>query len=86
MPSDFYALCEPPFDPFSICHIKYLTWKTVFLVAMPTAAKVCELQAFQLIPIIYVLKVQGLNNLKESAIFQNACIQVKLLIITFQCL
>lgn len=45
LPSVLLALCESPFEPLSTCHIKYLSWKTVFLVAMATAARVGELQA-----------------------------------------
>lgn len=45
LPSVLLALCESPFEPLAACNLKYLTWKTVFLLAMATAARVSELQA-----------------------------------------
>ena len=34
-----------PFEPLSTCDMKYLTWKTVFLLALATASRVSELHA-----------------------------------------
>ena len=39
------ALKKDPFEPVRLCVDKYLTWKTVFLVAVASARRVGELQA-----------------------------------------
>ena len=39
------ALSKPPFEPLNEVNLKHLTWKTVFLVAWGTAARVSELHA-----------------------------------------
>ncbi|XP_029445511.1 uncharacterized protein LOC115084588 [Rhinatrema bivittatum] len=38
-------LMLPPFEPMEVAHMKYLTWKVVFLVAITSARRVSELQA-----------------------------------------
>ena len=40
------TLMRPPFEPLSSCELKYLTLKTVFLLAFATAARRSELHAF----------------------------------------
>ena len=39
------ALSKPPFEPIRIADMKFLTWKTVFLIAITSARRVSELQA-----------------------------------------
>ena len=39
------ALMKPPFEPLGSCNLKYLTLKTVFLLAFATAARRSELHA-----------------------------------------
>jgi hypothetical protein len=38
--SVLWRLCDPPFEPFLSCDVKFLTWKTVFLIALATASRV----------------------------------------------
>ena len=45
LPSVLGALVASPFEPLSTCDMKYLTWKTVFLLALATASRVSELHA-----------------------------------------
>jgi len=45
LPSVLWRLCDPPFEPLLSCDIKFLTWKTVFLIALATASRVSELHA-----------------------------------------
>ena len=45
LPTVLWALCEEPFEPINAADIKYVTWKTVFLMALATAARVSELHA-----------------------------------------
>ena len=40
------ALTKAPFEPLGACYVKYLTFKTVFLLAFATAARRSELHAF----------------------------------------
>ncbi len=40
------ALCDFPFEPIRKISLKFLTYKTVFLLAMATSARVSELSAF----------------------------------------
>ena len=42
------SLCDTPFEPLSTCEMKFLTWKTVFLVALATASRVSEIHALSL--------------------------------------
>ena len=50
LPSVLLALCEAPFEPLDSCELKFLTWKTVFLVATATASRVSELHALSVNP------------------------------------
>ncbi|KAJ8301586.1 LOW QUALITY PROTEIN: hypothetical protein KUTeg_020573 [Tegillarca granosa] len=45
LPSVLLALCDFPFEPIYTCELKFLTWKTVFLLAVATASRVSELHA-----------------------------------------
>ena len=45
LPSVLLSLCESPFEPLETCDLKFLTWKTVFLIATATASRVSELHA-----------------------------------------
>ena len=45
LPSVLWRLCDPPFEPLLSCDVKFLTWKTVFLIALATASRVSELHA-----------------------------------------
>ena len=44
------ALSMAPFEPLEEIPLKYLTWKTVFLVAVTSASRVSELQALDVRP------------------------------------
>ena len=44
------VLTEYPFEPLESATLKFLTWKTVFLVAITSAARVSELQALDCRP------------------------------------
>ena len=39
------AFTKASFDPIATCLLKYLTWKTVFLLAIAYACRVCEMHA-----------------------------------------
>jgi hypothetical protein len=45
LPSVLWRLCDPPFEPLLSCDVNFLTWKTVFLIALATASRVSELHA-----------------------------------------
>ena len=77
LPSVLWRLCDPPFEPLLSCDVKFLTWKTVFLIALATASRVSELHALsvkdgnlryerhgiRLLPNLQFLsKTQRLNN------------------------
>ena len=48
LPPVLWSLCDSPFEPLGSCDLKYLTWKTVFLVAMATASRVSEIHALSI--------------------------------------
>ena len=48
LPSVLWTLCDHPFEPISSCDLKFLTWKTVFLLALSSASRVSELQALSI--------------------------------------
>ena len=48
LPPVLMSLCDTPFEPLSTCEMKFLTWKTVFLVALATASRVNEIHALSL--------------------------------------
>ena len=48
LPPVLMSLCDTPFEPLSTCEMKFLTWKTVFLVALATASRVSEIHALSL--------------------------------------
>lgn len=48
LPTVLWKLCDSPFEPMNSCDMKYLTWKTVFLVALATASRVSEIQALSI--------------------------------------
>jgi len=39
------TLSEPPFEPIRTCRLKYLTWKTVFLLAITSGRRASEMHA-----------------------------------------
>ena len=45
LPLVLNALTKPPFEPLRAIDLKFLTWKTVFLVALASAARVSEIHA-----------------------------------------
>ena len=45
LPTVLWALCDFPFEPMNSAEMKYVTWKTVFLVALASASRVSEIQA-----------------------------------------
>ena len=45
LPTVVWALCDFPFEPINSAEMKYVTWKTVFLVALASASRVSEIQA-----------------------------------------
>ena len=45
LPTVLWALCDFPFEPINSAEMKYVTWKTVFLVALASASRVSEIQA-----------------------------------------
>lgn len=45
LPSVLWRLCDFPFEPLLSCDFKFLTWKTVFLLALASASRVSELHA-----------------------------------------
>ena len=48
LPSVLWKLCDPPFEPLTTCDLKFLTWKTVFLVALASASRVSEIHALSI--------------------------------------
>ncbi|KAK6171835.1 hypothetical protein SNE40_018260 [Patella caerulea] len=50
LPSVLWKLCDPPFEPLSSSELKFLTWKTAFLVALASASRVGELHALSVDP------------------------------------
>lgn len=77
LPSVLWRLCDPPFEPLISCNLKYLTWKSVFLIALASASRVSELHALsvkdgnirfekhgiRLLPNMnFISKTQRLNN------------------------
>ena len=48
LPSVLWKLCDPPFEPLESADLKFLTWKTVFLLAVASAARVGELHALSI--------------------------------------
>lgn len=45
LPSVLWRLCEHPFEPLADVELKFLTWKTIFVVALVSASRVSELHA-----------------------------------------
>ena len=45
LPAVLRSLVQSPFEPLATCDMKFLTWKTVFLLALATASQVSELHA-----------------------------------------
>ena len=45
LPKVLWALCDSPFEPLDSIDLKFLTWKTVFLIALASAARVSEIHA-----------------------------------------
>lgn len=45
LPSVLWRLCDPPFEPLDSCELKFLTWKTVFLLALASASRISEIHA-----------------------------------------
>lgn len=58
LPSVLWALTKHPFEPIESIDLKFLTWKTVFLVALASAARVSE---------IHALSIKESNYREESA-------------------
>ena len=52
------GLRQPPFEPLDSCKLKHLALKTVFLVALATAARVSELHALS--------AMSGIIKIKEN--------------------
>lgn len=50
------ALTKPPFEPLKSTDIKYLTWKTIFLVAITSAKRVSEMGALSIRPELCVFR------------------------------
>ena len=48
LPLVLEALSKPPFEPLRSVELKYLTWKTVFLIAMASANRISELHALSI--------------------------------------
>lgn len=44
------GLCEAPFEPLETCDIKWLSYKTAFLLAITSAKRVCEIHALSVSP------------------------------------
>ena len=45
LPSVLWRLCEHPFELLADVELKFLTWKTIFVVALVSASRVSELHA-----------------------------------------
>ena len=50
------SLTQSPFEPMASCDLKFLTWKTIFLLAIASARRVSELQALSCDPPFTILK------------------------------
>ena len=61
LPLVLEALTKPPFEPLRSIELKYLTWKTVFLVALASAARVSELHALSTCNTCFRIEVSGIR-------------------------
>jgi hypothetical protein len=48
LPIVLQMLKQPPFEPMKLAKLKYLTWKTVFLIAITTFKRCSDLQAMRI--------------------------------------
>ncbi len=48
LPLVLEVLKQPPFEPLKIASLKYLTWKTVFLIAITTFRRVSDIQSLRI--------------------------------------
>ena len=61
LPLVLEALSKPPFEPLRSAELKYLTWKTVFLIALASAARVSELHALSTCDTCLRIEVSGIR-------------------------
>ena len=61
LPLVLEALTKPPFEPLRSIELKFLSWKTVFLLALASAARVSELHALSTNEACFRVEVSGIR-------------------------
>lgn len=70
------ALAGAPFEPLSTADLKYVTWKTAFLLAITSAARVSELQALDSHPdLSKIVKSHALLRLNPAFVPKSTVVE-----------